>query len=145
MNQQKRTKYLSLDLGEKRIGIALSDELKIIAQAHTVIERTSRAADFREIGQIAAAQSVEKIIVGLPISLDGSEGSMARWARDYGSDLGQKLNIPVTFWDESFTSESAASALAQAGYSRKKMKPKIDAVAAALILQSYLEAERESF
>ena len=145
MKQQKRTKYLSLDLGEKRIGIALSDELKIIAQAHTVISRTSRANDFNEIGKIVAAQAVEKIIVGLPLSLDGSEGSMARWARDYGTDLGHKLNIPVTFWDESFTSESAASALSQAGYSRKKMKPKIDAVAAAIILQSYLEAERESF
>ena len=135
------SKFLALDLGEKRIGVALSDGLKMVAQAHEVFSRTSRKADFAHIAALVQTNNVSRIVVGLPISLDGSEGAMAKWARDYGRDLGETLNITIAFWDESFTSEMAAESMAAQGYSRKKMKGKLDAVAAALILQSYMDSD----
>ena len=131
--------WLGIDLGEKRIGVAVSDGLKIAAQPLLVFERTSRKADFAQFDQIAQKHGVGKLVVGLPIQLDGTEGAMAKWARDYGAALGAALNLPVAFQDESLTSEQAAGAMAEAGYSRKKMKGKLDAVAAALILQSYMD------
>jgi len=135
------SKFLALDLGEKRIGVALSDGLKMIAQAHEVFARTSRKADFAHVKTLVEAHQVSRVVVGLPISLDGSEGAMAQWARDYGRALGESLGLPVVFWDESFTSEMATKSMAAHGYSRKKMKGKLDAVAAALILQSYLDSD----
>jgi putative Holliday junction resolvase len=130
--------WLGVDLGEKRIGIALSDGLKIAAQPHSIILRTSRKADFEKFGNLAKEHNVGLIVVGLPIQMDGEEGAMAKWARDCGA-LGESLGLPVVFQDESLTSEMAAGAMAEAGYSRKKMKGKLDAVAAALILQSYMD------
>ena len=135
--------WLGIDLGEKRIGIALSDTLKIAAQPHSVIQRTSRKADFAQFSKIAMENNVGRLVVGLPVQMDGDEGAMAKWARDYGAALGEALGLPVDFQDESLTSEMAAGAMAEAGYSRKKMKGKLDAVAAALILQSYMDEMRE--
>lgn len=137
-------KYLALDLGEKRIGIALTDGLKIAAHPYDVMPRKSRREDFETIRSIAEENGVTLIVVGLPRLMSGEEGDMAKWARDYGSHLSKELAIPVSFWDETLTSEMAAAAMAAQGYSRKKMKGKLDAVAAALILQSFLEAEREN-
>ena len=137
------TKLLSLDLGEKRIGIGLSDALRIVAQPYDVFPRTSRKADFDYVRQIVERENVGQIVVGLPITMSGEEGAMAQWARDYGTDLGHTLNIPVTFWDESLTSMQAERSMREYGMSRKQMKKKVDAVAAALILQSYLESLRE--
>ncbi|MEM7801622.1 MAG: Holliday junction resolvase RuvX [Chloroflexota bacterium] len=137
-------KYLALDLGEKRIGIALTDGLKIAAHPHQVIPRKSRREDFETIKNIAQENDVVLIVVGLPKLMSGEEGEMAKWARSYGEDLSEKISISVKFWDETLTSEMAAASMAAQGYSRKKMKGKLDAVAAALILQSYLEAEREN-
>ncbi|MEM8861479.1 MAG: Holliday junction resolvase RuvX [Chloroflexota bacterium] len=134
--------WLGIDLGEKRIGVALSDGLKIAAQPFTTINRTSRKADFAQFGKIARENGVGLLVLGLPMSLDGSEGAMAKWARDYGTALGETLELPVVFQDESLTSEMAAGAMAEAGYNRKKMKGKLDAVAAALILQSYMDEHR---
>ncbi|MFK7804924.1 MAG: Holliday junction resolvase RuvX [Anaerolineae bacterium] len=132
--------WLGIDLGEKRIGIALSDGLKIAAQPHSTIQRTSRKADFEKFGKLAKEHNVSLLVIGLPLHLNGDEGAMAKWARDYGGALGEALGVPVVFQDESLTSEMAAGAMAEAGYSRKKMKGKLDAVAAALILQSYMDA-----
>lgn len=137
------TKYLALDLGEKRIGLALSDTLKIIAAPLEVFTRTSRQADFAHIAQIARAENVTLLIMGLPITLGGEEGRMAAWARDYGQALGEALNLPVTFWDESLSSMQAERSLREQGLNSKQMKGRVDAVAAALILQSYLESQRE--
>lgn len=135
--------WLGVDLGEKRIGLALSDGLKIVAQPLTVFERTSRKADFEFVGQLVQEHQIGKIIIGLPVQMDGQEGAMAKWCRDYGAALGKTLDLPVDWQDESLTSEMAAGAMAEAGYSRKKMKGKLDAVAAALILQSYMDEHRQ--
>lgn len=139
----ERTKLLALDLGEKRIGVALSDTLKIVAQPFDVFPRTSRKADFAYVQAIVAREHVSQIVVGLPLTMSGEEGTMAQWARDYGTELGEALGIPVIFWDESLTSMQAERSMREYGMNRKQMKKKVDAVAAALILQSYLESLRE--
>ena len=134
--------WLGIDLGEKRIGIALSDGLKIAAQPHSIIQRTSRKADFAQFRKIVVEHNVGRLVIGLPVQMNGEEGAMAKWVRDYGKALGEALGLPVVFQDESLTSEMAAGAMAEAGYNRKKMKGKLDAVAAALILQSYMDEMR---
>ncbi len=143
MTPSPSTKYLAIDLGEKRIGLALSDTLKMIAAPLEVFARTSRKADFAHVGQIARAENVSLLIMGLPVTLGGEEGRMAAWARDYGQALGEALNLPVEFWDESLTSMQAERSLREQGLNSKQMKGRVDAVAAALILQSYLESQRD--
>lgn len=135
-------KYMALDLGEKRIGVALTDNLRLVAEPYEVFRRTSRRADYAHIGETAVRENVSRIVVGLPVLLGGEEGTMARWARDYGRGLSEAINISVVFWDESLTSQQAEQAMREAGYSSKKMRGKLDAVAAAFILRSYLEANR---
>jgi putative Holliday junction resolvase len=135
-----RQRLMALDLGEKRIGIALSDELHLIASSHTVIERTSRQADFEQIGAIARKYNVGQLVVGLPTHLDGSEGPFTAWVRDYTADLAETLGLPYTFWDESFTSQLASDSLRARGIRAKEQKGRLDAVAAAFILQDYLDA-----
>ena len=140
--QANNQPWLGIDLGEKRIGIALSDGLKIAAQPYSVIERTSRKADFAQFQKIVLEHNVGRLVIGLPVQTNGEEGEMAKWVRNYGTALGEAVGLPVVFQDESLTSEMAAGAMAEAGYSRKKMKGKLDAVAAALILQSYMDEMR---
>lgn len=135
--------FLAIDLGEKRIGLAVSDSLGIVAQPLEVFLRTSRAADFAHIGRVVAKHGVGQLVMGLPVPLSGEEGRMAAWVRDYGAALGTAVQLPITFWDESLTSVQAEQAMREAGYNRKQMTGKLDAVAAALILQSYLESLRE--
>lgn len=135
-------RLMGLDLGEKRIGVALSDETRLIARSYTVIERTSRAADFEQIERIVAEEQVSGIVVGLPVELDGAEGPLAHWVRDYAQALGKQLERDVYFWDESFTSKQASESMRERGITARDQKEWIDAVAAAFILQDYLDARR---
>ncbi|MEW5986261.1 MAG: Holliday junction resolvase RuvX, partial [Chloroflexota bacterium] len=82
-----KCKILALDLGEKRIGVAVSDETRTIARSLTVLNRTSRLADFEKIGRIVDEQGVNLLVVGLPIELDGAEGARAAWTRNYTAAL----------------------------------------------------------
>ena len=136
-------RYLGIDLGEKRIGLAVSDGLGMVAAAYGHIQRRSRREDFTRIEEIIRQEGIDHLVVGLPVLLSGEEGRMAAWARDYGTDLARHVNRPVAFWDEALTSEMAEESLRAQGLSKKKMKGKVDAVAAALILQSFLNAVRE--
>lgn len=131
---------MALDLGEKRIGVAVSDETGLIARSYTVFERSSRLADFEKIGRIIDREDVALLIIGLPITLSGKEGDKAAWARDYGGDLAQRIDIEVKFWDESLTTVDAEASLRERGIHGKKRRERVDAVAAAFILQSYLDA-----
>jgi putative Holliday junction resolvase len=137
------TKLLALDLGEKRIGIAVSDDIGLLARSHSVIKRTSRTADFEKISRVIEQEKITAVIVGLPVHLSGKEGSKAAWARDYGADLSERLEIAVTFWDESLSTVAAEDSLRQRGIHGRKRRSQVDAVAAAFILQSYLDAHRE--
>lgn len=134
---------MALDLGEKRIGVAVSDEIGLLARSHSAIKRTSRAADFEKIGRIIDQEKITLLVIGLPVLLSGQEGSKARWARDYGTDLSNRLGIKVEFWDESLSTVAAEDSLRERGIHRQKRRDKVDAVAAAFILQSYLDANRD--
>lgn len=137
-----RPRLLALDLGEKRIGIALSDELHLIARSHSVIERTSRKADFEQIGAIAREHDVGRLVVGLPVHLDGTEGPFTAWVREYTAELAETLGLPYTFWDESFTSQQASESMRARGIRAREQRGRLDAVAAAFILQDFLDAMR---
>lgn len=131
---------MALDLGEKRIGVALSDEWRHLARSHTVLKRRSRQADFADMGQIATEQAVTLILVGLPLHLDGSEGPFTAWVRDYAADLSGRLTLPLVLWDESLSSSQAADSLRERGWRTTRQRQWLDAVAAAFILQHYLDS-----
>ena len=135
---------MAIDLGEKRIGIALSDESRTIAKAHTILSRRSRKEDFRRYAEIIADQQVTLLVMGLPIPLSGIEGQRAAWVRDYTADLARHIDIPIEFWDESFSTKQAEASLRMRGQRGKKIKQRIDAVAAAFILQDYLDGKARS-
>ena len=137
-------RVLALDLGEKRIGVALSDATRTIAAAIGVVNRKSRAEDMAYYAQLIAERGITLIVVGLPINLSGQEGTRAAWTRDYAADMAARLPVPVVFWDESLTTVQAEAALRAQGRRGKKLRQRVDAVAAALILQNYLESQREA-
>ncbi len=132
---------LSLDVGERRIGVAVSDPSGIVARPLTTIQRSSRAADFQEILQIVEEHEVERVIVGLPLSLDGNEGPQARRTRRYSQALAETLSVPIEYWDERFSSARAAEILSEKGLRHRRARKAIDATAAAVILQSFLDSK----
>ncbi|MCA9867580.1 MAG: Holliday junction resolvase RuvX [Anaerolineales bacterium] len=136
-------RVMALDLGEKRIGIAISDPTRTIASPHSVLNRASRAADFAHYAQLINEQRITLLVIGLPITLGGQEGQRAAWVRDYADGLRDQIDIPITFWDESLSTVAATAALHAQGRRGRKVKERVDAVAAALILQSYLDAQPE--
>jgi putative Holliday junction resolvase len=135
-------RIMALDLGEKRIGVALSDPTRTIAGAHSVLMRKSRLEDTARYAHLIAENGVTRLVIGLPITLGGQEGERAAWVRDYAADLAERLPVPVVFWDESLSTVEASAALRAQGRRGKKLRERVDAVAAAVILQSYLDAQR---
>lgn len=135
-------RVMALDLGEKRIGVAISDTTRTIASPHSVVKRTSRAEDYAHYARLIVAHDVTLLVIGLPITLGGQEGQRAAWVRDYAAGLAVHVAAPIIFWDESLTTIEATAALHAQGRRGKRVKERVDAVAAALILQSYLDAQR---
>jgi putative Holliday junction resolvase len=136
-------RVMAIDLGEKRIGVAISDTTGTLARAYGVLARKSRREDFERFGRIIAEQDVTLVVMGLPITLAGEEGQRAAWVRDYAAGFQQHLTIPLVFWDESLTTKEAEASLRAQGKRGKKIKERVDAVAAAFILESFLTAERQ--
>jgi putative pre-16S rRNA nuclease len=139
MNTFKR--ILGIDPGEKRIGLAMSDPLGITAQGLPTIQVKSPADAVEQISRVAREADVKRIVVGLPLNMDGSEGEQAKRAHFLGSQLEELLGLPVIFRDERLTSRQAELVLLEADMRRKKRKENIDRLAAQIILQSYLDEE----
>ncbi len=130
-----------LDVGKNRIGIAIADTITAFARPLSVIERRSTASDIESLVRILATNGVDRAIFGLPLNMDGSEGPMARHVRNFAARFAQRSGIAVKFQDERLSSFEAESRLVgQVRRSRKKAA--VDAVAAAVILESWLEANR---
>lgn len=142
MNESISSRILALDLGDKRIGIALSDRTLTFATGQGVIKRSSRKSDFEKIGRLLIEQNIGLVIVGLPTLPSGEEGTRAAWARDYATALGHFLRCKVELWDESLSTVDAEASLRAQGYGSKQRRERVDSVAAAFILQSYLDARR---
>ena len=130
-------RYLGIDPGERRIGIALSDPLGIIAQPHVVLDRR-RGSVIDEIQAICDEYAVETIVIGLPTSLSGEEGSAAERARVLGDEVAGATGCEVVFFDERFTTVQAEAALLEGGMRRRERRETVDKVAAAVMLQGYL-------
>ena len=135
-------RVMGLDVGGKRIGIALSDETGTIAQGKGVYRRRGLEEDLRFLAGKAREWGVERIVVGLPLNMDGTEGEGARGAREFAEALERVAKIPVELWDERLTTAEAERVLLEADLSRRKRREIRDQLAAVLILQSWLDARR---
>ena len=135
-------RILGLDIGEKRIGVALSDPLGIMAGALTVIERTTDEAAIKQILDLACENEVERIVVGMPRSLDGSLGKQAQAVQSFIDSLKGHTQLPLVTWDERLSTVAAERTMLEIGMKRDKRKKRRDSLAAAFILQGYLDRER---
>ncbi|MFQ5947950.1 MAG: Holliday junction resolvase RuvX [Acidimicrobiia bacterium] len=132
-------RILGLDYGTKRIGIAVSDELQLIAHPEGVVDRED--LDDR-LGELVAELHIEKVVVGLPVSLSGLEGAAARGARRLAQDVASLTGLPVDLYDERFTTTVAERVLVEAGVGRRNRRQVQDKLAAAVMLQGYLDGRR---
>lgn len=137
-------RILGLDIGDKRIGIALSDELALTAQALEVVERKGKEGkELEYLQSLVDRYGVRTVVVGLPKNLDGSLGPQGKKVLAYVAELQRNLPVSVVLWDERLTTVEAQKHLIRGDASRRRRKKVIDKIAAALILQSYLDARRE--
>ncbi len=135
---------LGLDVGDVRIGVAVSDVLGSGAHPLCTLTRTNRQRDITAIGDLVSIHNVERIIVGLPLSLDGTVGDQAEQVQKFGNRLAKALGIPVEFRDERFTTAEAEDILEQHEVDPKNRKKVIDQVAAVIILNEYLNSKSDS-
>ena len=133
-------RLLGIDYGTVRVGLAVCDTDRKIASPLATYLRRNPSADGDYFKRVKANEGVVGLVVGLPISLNGTEGPSAKEARDYGAWLVSVMGLPIAFSDERFTSFVAESALLDAGLTNKKRKAKVDRVAAQIMLQGYLDS-----
>lgn len=138
----KEVRILGLDLGEKRIGVALSDPLGITAQGLMVINRQEKIEDLAILIELAQQYHVQEIVIGLPRHLDGRLGEMAAEVFDLKEHFQRELHLPVHTWDERLTTVQAERVLLEADLSRRRRRQVIDKLAAVLILQAFLDCRR---
>ena len=131
-------RWLGLDLGSVRIGVALSDPLGMTAQPLMVLKSAGTQKDIMAIGELVNQHEVTQVIVGLPLNMNGTESSTTKKVREFTAKLAGRLNVPVFFLDERLTSKQAERVMIEGDVRREKRKEKIDQVAAALLLQSAL-------
>lgn len=140
-------KLMALDIGDRRVGVAVSDTLGLIASPLEVIHRTSKVEDFARIAQLARQHRVAAIVIGQPLRADGGSSPQAERIRRYAIALLQwfrenGLDLTLLFWDESFSTVQAQRAMLAGGRSARDRRGRIDAAAAAAILQDYLDEQR---
>lgn len=137
-------KFLALDVGKARIGVATGDPLGITVRPVAVVRRTSNRKDFARLVQLVRETEATAILCGLPLNMDGSEGEQAQWTRKWALKLAHAVraslgkSVPVIFWDERLSTFAAQEILADAGAAGDD-----DAVAAAVILRSFLNAQKQ--
>ena len=138
------TRTLALDVGEQRIGIAVSDALGLTAQPLEVWERTAPEADLAHIAQLAADHECSAIVVGHPVTLAGARGPQAVKAEQFAAALRARCACPITLWDERLTTVQGERALLEGGMRRAKRRITVNVVAAQLLLQHYLDSQRRT-
>ena len=131
-------RIMALDVGDARIGIAVSDPLKIVANPLSTLLKKKTDEDFEEIARIAKEHEAELIVCGLPRSMNNEENPQTQKTRDFVEKLKNYVSIPIKFFDERLTTVSAERALIEGGVRRENRKNVIDKVAATMILQNYL-------
>ena len=136
-------RVLGLDVGERRIGIAISDALRLTAQRLTVLERTKLPQDLEALAALVQAHDARVIVVGLPLTMRGTRGPQAQRVEAFAKALGARVERPIELVDERLTTVEGERALLAMDTSRRKRKEVIDLVAAQLILQQYLDCHRQ--
>jgi putative Holliday junction resolvase len=135
-----RGRLLGLDVGDARIGVAVCDALGIVVTPLRAIRRKPEAAALQQIVALVASEVAEGIVVGLPLSLSGAFSDQTRSVAAFVERLHAAVSVPVTTWDERYTTVEAERILREQGVRREQRRDRIDAVAAAVILQDYLDA-----
>lgn len=141
----KTGRLLGVDWGERRIGLALSDEAQVLAQPlATLTRRAGKRFPMTRLLELVADHGVAGVVVGLPLDAAGAEGDAARSARALAADIGRRAGLPVTLWDERLTTARALAAVREMGGRVRGRKGDLDALAAAILLQHYLDSRRGS-
>ncbi len=136
-------RVMALDFGDARIGIAMSDIMKIIANGYETYKRVSEEKDLQYIAGLVKPNAVDEIVFGLPINMDGTEGDRVLRTREFADKLQQLIpNVKISFQDERLTTVTGERMLIEAGVRREKRKGVIDKIAATIILQQYLDCKR---
>lgn len=133
-------RILALDVGKRRIGVAVSDPLGITAQGLPTLERTRVRDDVSALAALAQEYSVEVFLIGHPLHMSGDESRQADYTRDFAGRLSRQTGIPVKFWDERMTSVQAERVLRESGISIEKRARAVDKLAAVILLESYLDS-----
>jgi putative Holliday junction resolvase len=136
------TRLIGLDLGEKTIGIALSDALRSIASPMETLPRAKFTLDAAKLERIISEQVVGGVVIGLPLNMDGSDGPSAQSARAFARNLAARIDPPIVLWDERLSTVAVTRALLEADASRQRRSKVVDKMAAAYILQGVLERIR---
>lgn len=145
MDNAPQPRYLALDLGSKRIGVAVSDELGLTAQPVLTLERRRNPReDLRSLARLARRFSVVAIVVGDPLHLSGGLSPRTEKTRAFAAELGALTGLPIHLWDERLTTREAHQILYEAGHARQDHRQIVDQVAAVLILQSFLDHRHRS-
>jgi putative holliday junction resolvase len=135
-----RGRVLALDLGKKRIGLALSDELGITAQGLDTLEREGRRDDIEVLRRLTVEKNVTLILMGDPLHMSGEKSRQGDYTREFAKELEYKTGLPIRFWDERWSSREAERTLRGSGIAHDRRKPAIDKLSAVILLQSYLDS-----
>jgi putative Holliday junction resolvase len=136
-------RVLALDLGKRRIGLALSDPLGITAQGLPTLQRTNIREDLTALAGLIEERGVGLILLGFPLHMSGREGRQAEYTRDFGDRLAARTGLPIRYWDERLTTVEAQRVLKSSGISIAKRARAVDRLAAQILLESYLDMEQE--
>jgi len=135
-------RVLGLDVGSKRIGVAVSDPLGITAQGLETLQRQNKRLDFEKLAQVVRDYEVAEIVVGFPLRMSGAEGIQAEKMHRFADELQERIGLPVHLWDERLTSAEANRLLRETDMSILRRRQVVDQMAAVLILQSWMERQR---
>lgn len=133
-------RVLALDLGKRRIGLAISDPLGITAQGLPTLERRNKRTDLAILGALVRERGVTQILMGNPLHMSGTAGRQSEWAQDFARALEQYTGIPVKMWDERLTTVEASRVLRSSGIGIAKRAAAVDRLSAVILLQSYLDS-----
>ena len=131
---------MALDVGERNIGVAVSDALRITAQGRLTLTRTGWESDIRQLRRLVEENEIDTIVIGKPLHMSGQESAQSQRMKRFARKVSKTLSLPVILWDERLTSFEAEQQLEAAGLSWRERKKHVDKVAAMLILQEYLDS-----
>jgi putative pre-16S rRNA nuclease len=136
----KNMRVMALDVGDKKIGVAISDELLLTAQGRPTLRRKNLRSDLEILRRLAMENDVQQIVIGQPLHMDGTPSTQSDRVARFSEELRKVLDLPIVFWDERLTSFEAEQHLEQMGMNWRRRREHVDKVAAMIILQNYLDS-----